>query len=206
MGNGRSRKRAGRNETLAAQPGHQLVGVLRIPEDHASPIRVITRRVAIALVVLFAAAVIVYLDRNGYRDIRNERLTFLDCVYFAAVSLSTTGYGDITPYSEAARLTHTVIFTPLRIVGGNGLQPDLRPADRLPVRCDQPADDRLLAPESARQPCAPGALPADFQRGRRRRVGAVGRSWHAGIVDGDLAVEHRRRVARGIDHADNQVV
>ncbi len=109
------RKPTGLDETLAAQPGHQLVGVLRIPEDHLSPIRVITRRVAIALVVLFAAAVIVYLDRNGYRDIRGERLTFLDCVYFAAVSLSTTGYGDITPYSEAARLTHTVIFTPLRI-------------------------------------------------------------------------------------------
>src|SRR5207302_10581533 len=32
-----------------------------------------------------------------------------------AVSLSTTGYGDITPYTEVARLVHTVIFTPLRI-------------------------------------------------------------------------------------------
>lgn len=115
MRSGRSRKRVGLDETLTAQPGHQLVGVLRIPEDHASPTRVISRRVAIALVVLLAAAVVVYLDRNGYRDIRNGRLTFLDCVYFAAVSLSTTGYGDITPYSEAARLTNTVIFTSLRV-------------------------------------------------------------------------------------------
>src|SRR6201987_226308 len=115
MGNCRSRKLSGLDEPLTAQPGHQLAGVLRIPEDHASPIRVITRRVAIALVVLFGAAIIVYLDRNGYRDVRGEPPTFLDCVYFAAVSLSTTGYGDITPYTEPARLVHTVIFTPLRI-------------------------------------------------------------------------------------------
>jgi voltage-gated potassium channel len=78
-------------------------------------VRVITRRMVIALVVLFAAAFVVYLDRSGYRDVRGDRLTFLDCLYFAAVSLSTTGYGDITPYSEAARLINTVVFTPLRI-------------------------------------------------------------------------------------------
>ncbi len=115
MRNGRSRQLDGLDEALTAQRGHQLVGVVRIPEDHASPIRVITRRVAIALVVLFAAAVIVYADRNGYRDVRGQPLTFLDCVYFSAVSLSTTGYGDITPYTETARLVHTLIFTALRI-------------------------------------------------------------------------------------------
>ncbi|MEB3982182.1 potassium channel family protein [Mycobacterium sp. 663a-19] len=112
MRKGRSQ---GLDETLTAQPGHLLVGVLRIPEEHHSPVRVITRRVAIALVVLFGAAVIVYLDRGGYRDVRGDPPTFLDCVYFAAVSLSTTGYGDITPYTEATRLVHTVIFLPLRI-------------------------------------------------------------------------------------------
>ena len=115
MGNGRARKLSGLDETLTAQPGHQLVGVLRIPEDPASPTRVITRRVAIALLVLLAATVVVYLDRGGYRDVRGGRLTFLDCLYFSAVSLSTTGYGDITAYSETARLVNTVVFTPLRI-------------------------------------------------------------------------------------------
>jgi voltage-gated potassium channel len=115
VGNGRARKLSGLDETLTAQPGHQLVGVLRIPEDHASPTRVIARRVAIALLVLFGAAVIVYLDVGGYRDVRGQPLTFLDCLYFSAVSLSTTGYGDITPYTETARLVHTLIFTPLRI-------------------------------------------------------------------------------------------
>jgi len=115
MRSGRLRRPNGLDETLTAQPGHLLVGVLRIPEDHASPVRVITRRVLIALVVLFAATVVVYLDRSGYRDVRGGRPTFLDCLYFSAVSLSTTGYGDITPYTEAARLVNTVVFTPLRI-------------------------------------------------------------------------------------------
>jgi voltage-gated potassium channel len=112
---GRLRRLRGLDETLTAQPGHLLVGVLRIPEEHGSPIRVITRRVAIALVVLFGAAVIVYLDRNGYRDVRGQPLTFLDSLYYAAVSLSTTGYGDITALSETSRLINIVVMTPLRI-------------------------------------------------------------------------------------------
>jgi voltage-gated potassium channel len=113
--NGRLRRLSGLDETLTAQRGHQLVAVVRIPEQHGSPIRVISRRLAIALVLLLAAAVAVYLDRGGYRDVRNEPLTFLDCLYFSAMSLSTTGYGDITPYTETARLIHMVIFTALRI-------------------------------------------------------------------------------------------
>jgi len=113
--NDKARQLSGLDETLTAQPGHLLVGVLRIPEDHASPIRVISRRVAIALVVLFGAAVIVYLDRGGYRDVRGQPLTFLDSLYYAAVSLSTTGYGDITALSESSRLINIVVMTPLRI-------------------------------------------------------------------------------------------
>jgi len=111
----RSQRLGDLDETLTAQPGHLLVGVLRIPEERGSPGRVITSRLAIALVLLFAATLVVYLDRSGYRDVRGEQLTFLDCLYFAAVSLSTTGYGDITPYTEAARLINTLVFTPLRI-------------------------------------------------------------------------------------------
>jgi voltage-gated potassium channel len=111
----RLRRLRGFDERLTAQPGHLLVSVLRIPENHGSPLRVITRRLAVASVLLIAAALVVFADRNGYRDVRGEPLTFLDCLYFAAVSLSTTGYGDITPYSEVARLVNTVVFTPLRI-------------------------------------------------------------------------------------------
>jgi voltage-gated potassium channel len=106
---------AGLDDTLTARPGHALVGVLRIPESPVSPVRIIVRRVAIAVVVLLAAALVVYLGRGGYRDVKGGPLTFLDCVYYATVSLSTTGYGDITPITEYGRLVNVVVMTPLRI-------------------------------------------------------------------------------------------
>ena len=103
-------------DRLTDRPDHSLVGVIRMPEGTASPIASIARRVVWALVALFAAVMIVYLDRGGYRDANGDGLSFLDCVYYATVSLSTTGYGDITPVSESARLINVLIITPLRVL------------------------------------------------------------------------------------------
>jgi voltage-gated potassium channel len=58
---------------------------------------------------------IVYLDRDGYRDVQENPLSFLDCLYYATVSLSTTGYGDITPFTPSARLINVLVITPLRV-------------------------------------------------------------------------------------------
>lgn len=116
MVQGRLRRRSdGPDEALTSQPDFALVGVLRIPESHVSPGRAISRRIAIALCALFAAVFIVYIDRDGYRDVQNDQLSFLDCLYYATVSLSTTGYGDITPYTESARLINVLVITPLRV-------------------------------------------------------------------------------------------
>ncbi len=116
MGGFNWRRRRGLDERLTARPDYELVGVLRIPESHISPARAIWRRVAVALSALLIAVATVYLDRGGYIDIRNQPLSFLDCVYFATVSLTTTGYGDITPITESARLINILIITPLRIL------------------------------------------------------------------------------------------
>jgi voltage-gated potassium channel len=109
------RRVSGPEEALTSQADDALVGVLRVPESRVSPIRAIARRLALALLALFAAVIIVYLDRDGYRDVQGNRLTFLDCVYYATVSLSATGYGDITPYTESARLINVLVITPLRV-------------------------------------------------------------------------------------------
>ena len=111
-----SPRRGDVEEPLTAQPGYALVGVLRIPEAQVSPIRAIWRRVAIALLALLAAVITVYLGRGGYTDVRGGPLTLLDCVYFATVSLTTVGYGDLTPFTEFARLISVVVLTPLRIL------------------------------------------------------------------------------------------
>ncbi|MCP2194842.1 potassium channel family protein [Williamsia deligens] len=105
-----------RADDLTDMPDHALVGVVRIPETQASPVRAISRRVLFALVALFAAVFIVYLDRGGYRDVQDSELSFLDCLYYATVSLSTTGYGDITPFTPEARLINVLVITPLRVM------------------------------------------------------------------------------------------
>lgn len=43
-------------------------------------------------------------------------MTFIDSLYYAAVTLSTTGYGDITPVCQSARLANVLVITPLRFV------------------------------------------------------------------------------------------
>jgi voltage-gated potassium channel len=120
-----ARARLGRfgsaEEALTSKPDAALVEVLRIPEKFVSPGQRIFRRVIYAMLALFAAVLIVYLDRDGYRDVRTELgvssggLSFLDCLYYATVSLSTTGYGDITPVTRSARLVNVLVITPLRI-------------------------------------------------------------------------------------------
>lgn len=113
---GKLRARLTRSEALTDQPDFALVGVLRIPPQlQTSPARAIYKRVLIALGALGAAVLIVYIDRAGYRDAQDNELSLLDCIYYATVSLSTTGYGDITPFTPSARLVNVLLITPLRI-------------------------------------------------------------------------------------------
>ena len=40
---------------------------------------------------------------------------FIDVFYFTVVSLTTVGYGDITPVTDEARLINAVLLTPIRV-------------------------------------------------------------------------------------------
>ena len=97
-------------------PDHKLVGIIRMPEPSISPMRSIVRRVLYALFALTSAVLIVYIGRDGYRDVNDDGLSLLDSFYYATVSLSTTGYGDITPVSSSARLINVLVITPLRVL------------------------------------------------------------------------------------------
>ncbi len=104
------------DERLPEQPGHALVGVINMPAHTIGPARAIARRVLFALLALVVVVVVVYLDRDGYSDSNGDGVSLLDAFYYATVSLSTTGYGDISPSSDSARLVNVVLVTPLRVL------------------------------------------------------------------------------------------
>jgi voltage-gated potassium channel len=91
---------------------------VRLPSRRPSPLAAVLRRAAIAAALLVIATLIVYLGRDGYKDAARpgQPLNFLGAAYYSAVTLSTTGYGDIVPVSSLARLVNTVIITPIRVV------------------------------------------------------------------------------------------
>ncbi|HET6499869.1 MAG TPA: potassium channel family protein [Amycolatopsis sp.] len=87
-----------------------------MPESSISPWRSIVRRIIGVLVALVVTVLIVYADRGGYRDVNGDGLSLLDSFYYTAVSLTTTGYGDITAVSASARLVNVLVLTPLRVL------------------------------------------------------------------------------------------
>lgn len=70
-----------------------------------------------SLVFLLIALVIAihWWDRAGLKDNHDNVVSFLDVVYFTMISITTTGFGDIAPVSDRARLVEAVIVTPVRI-------------------------------------------------------------------------------------------
>jgi voltage-gated potassium channel len=88
-----------------------------MPDASLSPLRSLLRRLLIAVGALVATALIVYFGRDGYLDNNNDDgISLLDAFYYSTVSVSTTGYGDIVPVSDTARLLTTLFVTPLRLI------------------------------------------------------------------------------------------
>ncbi|NLU62437.1 potassium channel family protein [Rhodococcus sp. HNM0563] len=102
-------------DLLTQRPWFALVGVLQVPQPQTSPGRAIVRRIGYALTALTLVVLVVYLDRDGYTDAQDNELSLLDCIYYATVSLSTTGYGEIAPVTDHARIVNILLVTPLRI-------------------------------------------------------------------------------------------
>src|SRR5918998_196307 len=90
--------------------------VIHLPLVRQGPLRALAIRLALAITLVLVTVAIIYADREGYRDVNEDGLTLLDCFYYAVVSLSTTGYGDITPTTESARLVNVLVITPARVL------------------------------------------------------------------------------------------
>jgi len=90
--------------------------VVSLPAGDASPWRRLATRLGIAMGLLLFVTLIAYLGRDGYRDSNETPVGFLDALYYSTVSITTTGYGDITPVTDEARLVTTLLITPARIL------------------------------------------------------------------------------------------
>ena len=104
------------------EPSDQSPGTTRgkvaLPDRVRSPWWELGRRLLAAMVILVGTVLIVYLDRDGYRDGNDPPfygVNLIDSIYYTTVTLSTTGYGDIAPVTERARLVNAFIITPARI-------------------------------------------------------------------------------------------
>ncbi|WP_109508802.1 potassium channel family protein [Nocardioides speluncae] len=94
-------------------------GRVALPDPARSPWWELGRRLLAALAILVGTVLLVYFDRSGYRDgndpLHDYRVDLLDSIYYTTVTLSTTGYGDIAPVSERARMVNAFVITPFRI-------------------------------------------------------------------------------------------
>ena len=101
---------------MAEQSNNRQLGRVALPEASRSPWWELTRRLLMAFGILFGTVMLVYLDREGYYDNNDptRQVGMIDSIYYTTVTLSTTGYGDIAPYTDRARLINAFIITPAR--------------------------------------------------------------------------------------------
>ena len=99
---------------VTAAPGQRVP--VRLPGSERSPFGSLQQRILLALGLIVFVALVAYADRGGYRDAAGDEMSILDAFYYATVSITTTGYGDVIPISDSARFLTTVLITPARIL------------------------------------------------------------------------------------------
>ena len=89
---------------------------VELPGGETSALRRIGQRVLFALGLIVFVALVTYAGRDGYYDPEDPSISLLDAFYYSTVSITTTGYGDIRPVSDEARLVTTLLVTPARVL------------------------------------------------------------------------------------------
>ncbi len=93
-----------------------ILSLVSLPRIATSPFKELGRRALLALGLLMLTTMLVWLDRGAYIDnTGGDGVSFIDALYYATVTVTTTGYGDITPIAPHARLVNALVITPLRI-------------------------------------------------------------------------------------------
>lgn len=92
-------------------------GLIALPDRARSPWWQLGRRLLMAMSILVGTVLLVWFDRDAYVDNNDPTgaVDLVDALYYTTVTLSTTGYGDIAPVAEHARMLNAFIVTPARI-------------------------------------------------------------------------------------------
>lgn len=93
----------------------RALDVVIVPRARRRPFTDVARRVGLAASLVVFVSVVVLLGRDGYIDSTGEKISILDALCYASVTVTTTGYGDITAVSDSARLATILLITPARI-------------------------------------------------------------------------------------------
>ena len=72
-------------------------------------------RMALLLAMIIFIITFHWFERDSLKDNLDGTVSFADIIYFTMISATTTGYGDIVPVTERARLFDALIVTPIRI-------------------------------------------------------------------------------------------
>ena len=93
-----------------------VTDLVRLPKRERAPLPSVLRRIGFACSLVVFVAVVVRLGRDGYVDITGDPIGILDALYYASVTVTTTGYGDITAVSDGARLATILLILPVRVL------------------------------------------------------------------------------------------
>lgn len=72
-------------------------------------------RMAIMIGMIVFIVAFLWSERDSLRDNIDGQISFSDVIYFTMISATTTGYGDIVPVTDRARLFDALIVTPIRV-------------------------------------------------------------------------------------------
>lgn len=81
-----------------------------------NPLLAIAKRLALALTIVLVNWLLVVVERRSYTDSHDGSVSVVDALYYTTVTLTTTGYGDITPVTSGARLINALVVTPMRLL------------------------------------------------------------------------------------------